>query len=291
MAVPPVKFWHKGDSRLPAAVAASREPILRYFNYHDSHPVGLMMVLMEKFGVRWFEWEPDTLRTEIVESFRATGISVHNWQKIQAVRTLVLTTGFWNEWHIFEKLIQALNNNVPRFDITQRCSSSQLMAGVDIANTIRRETFNDEIACYVAACLLDEGIVYAPPPLDFAQQVLSKPMYRCRVCGTVETDDIDGRCDFCTGRFQDEHPLNFKPSVHVDANAGKDVERFLARDHGPIEKRYSQLKQVDRSELDLDPDSNVDTQTVKLLVAHDYMGKRKREQIEQLEELKSWVTP
>ena len=77
----------------------------------------------------------------------------------------------------------------------------------------------------------------------------------------------------------------------MSANAGKDVEKFLTYDPGPVEKRYDQLKMRDRNELDLNPDSNVDVQTVKLLVAHDYMLKRRKEQVEQLEELKSWVTP
>lgn len=287
----PVKFWHKGDpSKMPAAVAASTEPIPRYFNYHDAHPIGLMMVLMETFGLDWFEWEPETLRREVVETFKATGISTHNWQKIQAIKTLLRTVGFWEEWQIFEKIIQALNNNVPRFDITQRCTMAQLMAGVDIANTVRSEKFNDEIARYIAACALDDGIVYAPPPLDFAQKMLSRPMYRCRVCGTVETDDLDGRCDFCTGRFQDARPLNFRPSPSVDQNAGKDVERFLAHDYRPVETRFNELKLKDRGDLGIDPDSNVDVQTVKLLVGLDYMKMREQQLTDQLEELKQWVS-
>jgi hypothetical protein len=290
METPPVKFWHKGDSRLPAAVAASREPILRYFNYHDAHPIGLMMVLIEKFKIHWMAWEPETVQQEVIKSFKATGISNHNWQKLQAIRTLVHAVGFWEEWHTFEKVIQALNNNVPRFDITQRCTLAQLMAGVDIANTIRRETFSDEVVRYIAACALDDGVVYLPPPLDFAQGVLSKPMYRCRVCGTVDTDDTDGRCDFCTGRFQDDRPLNFKPSKAVSADVGTDVEKFLARDPAPVKKRFNELKLKDRSELDLSV-SNVDSQTVKLLVAFDYMKLRQRQLTAQLEELKSWVTP
>lgn len=291
MTAAPIKFWYKKDVPLPTAVAASREPILRYFNYHDAHPVGLMMVLMEKFGVEWFEWEPETLRTEVIESFKSTGISVHNWQKIQAVRSLVLTVGFWTEWHIFEKVIQAINNNVPRFDITQRCTAAQLMAGVDIANTVRKEKFGDEIARYVAACLLDEELTYAPPPLDFAQKVLARPMYRCKDCGTIDTDDIDGRCDSCTGRFQGLRPLNMKPDESAALDAGKNVEKFLARDYRPVEKRFNQLKLRDQSEIDIDPNSNVDVQAIKLLVARNYMLKRRREQVEQLEELKSWVTP
>jgi len=286
----PLVKWGLDVSKAPPAVQASREPIIRFFSYHDAHPVALTMVLLEKFGAEWFVWEADALKEEILRTFNATSISEHNWQKIQAVRTLTETVGFWEEWHIFEKIIQALNNNVPRFDIAQRCSLSQLMAGVDIAETIRKRKYGEEIEKYVSACAIDEGVIYLPSPLDFAQQTLAEPMYRCRVCGRVDTDDIDGRCDFCTGRFLDDHPLNFKPADGVPQDAGTQLEKFYKRDYRSTEKRFNELKLKDRSELDLDDDKPEDVQSAKLLVALDYMKKRQVELIEQLEELKSWVT-
>jgi hypothetical protein len=282
--------WGLDISKAPAAVQASLEPITRFFSYHDAHPVALTMALMEKFGVDWFDWEPETLKQEILTTFRATSVSEHNWQKIQAVRTLTQTVGFWNEWHIFEKIIQALNNNIPRFDITQICTMAQLMAGVDIAEQIRQEQYDEEIHRYIAACALDEGVVYLPPPLDFAQRILTQPMYRCKDCGQVDTDDLDGRCDFCTGRFQDEHPLNFKPMEMVADKVGTNLEKYLLRDPAPVEKRFNQIKLKDRSELDLDDDSPEDVQATKLMVAYDYMRLRQSQLVEQLEELKSWVT-
>lgn len=282
--------WGLDITKAPAPVQASLEPIIRFFSFHDAHPVALTLVLMEKFGTEWLEWEPDTLKREILTTFRATSVSEHNWQKIQAVRVLTSTMGFWNEWHIFEKIIQALNNNVPRFDITQRCTLSQLMAGVDIANTIRKETYGDEPQRYIAACALDEGVVYLPPPLDFAQGVLSEPTYRCKVCGNVDTDDLDGKCDFCTGRFADEHPLNMKPHRDVSATAGTNIERYMKYDPAPVEKRFFELKSKGPEVLKLDENKTEDVQATKLVVAYDYMMKRNRQLAEQLEELKSWVT-
>jgi len=288
--VPALAKWGLDVTKAPAPVQASLEPIIRFFSYHDAHPVALVLVLMEKFGADWFEWEADTLRSEILATFRATSISEHNWQKIQAARTLTTTMGFWKEWHIFEKIIQALNNNVPRFDITQRCTVAQLMAGVDIANTIRKEEYEDEIHRYIAACALDEGVTYLPAPIGFAQRVLSQPMYECKVCGNIDTDDIDGRCDFCTARFLDERPLNMKPSPHVPTNAGTLVEKFLRYDPSPVEKRFEALRSMSRDEMKLDEDKTEDVQAAKLMVAYEYMMLRNRQLTEQLEELKSWVT-
>jgi hypothetical protein len=283
--------WGLDISKLPPAVAASDEPIVRFFSYHDAHPVALLMVLIEKFGVDWFEWDPDVLKDEILEEFNATSVSPHNWEKIQACRTLVLTVGNWKEWNIFEKVVQALNNNMPRFDICQRCTMPQLMVGVDIISQVRVEDYSDEVARYIAACAIDEGVFYLPPPLDFAQGVLSQPMYRCKICGNVDTDDLDGRCDFCTGRFSDDHPLNFKPNPIVPNDVGYNVERFLLRgDPGPIQTKFEKCLEVGIDNVNLSDEKTEDVQATKLMVAYEYMRKRRRELVEQLEELKDWVS-
>jgi len=286
----PLVKWGLDVHRAPPPVQASLEPIIRFFSYHDAHPVALTMVLMEKFGADWFEWEANTLRSEIIKTFRATSISEHNWQKIQAVRTLVSTVGFWVEWHIFEKIIQALNNNVPRFDISQRCTMSQLISGVDIANIVRKESYGDDIARYVAACALDEAIIYLPPPIDFAQELVSEPSYRCKVCGTIAKDDMDGRCDYCTGRFQDEHPLNMKPAEGIPKDAGTDLVKFLVRDPGSTKARFEEAQSKGIESLALKDDVAEDVQTAKLMVAYNYMRDRQQQLVDQLEELSSWVT-
>jgi hypothetical protein len=281
--------WGLDLTTAPPPVLASEEPIVRFFSYHDAHPVAIMFVLMEKFGVDWFEWEPEVLKSEILLTFKATSISEHNWQKVQAIRTLTQTVGFWKEWHTFEKVVQALNNNVPRFDISQRCTISQLMAGVDIANQIRKEDYGDEVHRYIAACALDSGVTYLPAPIDFAQQVLSQPMYRCKVCGNIDLDDLDGRCDFCTGRFSDEHPLNFKPNPKLPDNVGYQVESYLERDPASVEKRFKEVMEKGHDNIKFDDTSNDDVQSLKLVVACDYVDDRRRQLVEQLEELKLWV--
>ena len=282
--------WGLDFAKAPKPVQASLEPILRFFSYHDAHPVAMTMVLLEKFGHEWFVWEPDTLRQEILQSFRATSISEHNWQKLQAVRTVVNSLGPWTEWEIFEKVVQALNNNVPRFDILQRCSLAQLMAGVDMIGTLRSEQYNDEVAKYVASCALEEGVIYTPAPLEFAQKYLSKPTYECLDCGTVaEDDNDDGRCDFCSGRFADDKPLNFQPSRFVPADRGKNLRRYLQWDPESTKRRFEELKIADNIGK-LDEESAEDVQASKLMVAYQYTQMRRRQLVDQLEELKSWVT-
>ena len=282
--------WGMDPAKIPPPMQDSIEPIIRFFGYHDAHPVALMMTLMEKFGTDWFEWESPALRSEIVTTFKTTNVSEHNWQKIQAIRVLTTTQGFWLEWHIFEKIIQALNNNIPRFDICQRASLAQLMAGMDIANTIRTEQYGEEIPRYIAACAIDEGVQYLPPPLDFAQNMLAEPKYRCNVCGDVDLDDMDGRCDYCTGRFQGEHPLSMKPAKGVPDSAGKDVVRFLTRDPAPVKARFEELLAKGIENVQLNEESPEDVQAAKIMVAYDYMKMRRQQLVAQLEELKAWIS-
>jgi rubrerythrin len=291
MGLDTIKWAQIDPTKLPPAVAASGEPIVRFFSYHDAHPVAIVMVLLEAYGVEWIEWEPEVLREEIVKTFDATSVSENNWQKIQAVRTLMTTVGHWKEWQIFEKILQALNNNIPRFDMVQRCTVAQLMAGIDIAQQIRSESYEDEVRRYVAACAIDQGVFYLPPPLDFAQEVLSQPMYRCKVCGNVDTDDLDGRCDLCVGRFTDKHPLNFKPSPAVDKDTGTNVTRYLLRgDPSPIKDRFDHVLKTGIDNVIMSDEKTEDVQALKLVVAYEYMRLRRRQLVEQLEELKDWVS-
>jgi hypothetical protein len=151
------------------------------------------------------------------------------------------------------------------------------------------ETYGDEIQRYVAACALDEGVVYLPAPLDFAQKPLSEPTYVCHVCGNEDTDDMDGRCDFCTARFIDDHPLNMKPAVGIAPKAGENVTHFLKRDPKLVEARFLELKEKGPEALHLQETQTEDVQSAKLMVAYDYMQMRNRQLADQLEELKSWV--
>lgn len=281
--------WGLDIAKAPAPVQASLEPIVRFFSYHDAHPVAMTMVLLEKFGPDWFTWESETLKAEILTTFRATSISEHNWNKLQAVKTLTSTLGFWREWEIFEKILQALNNNIPRFDISQKCSLAQLMAGVDMANTIRNEEFGEEIQKYVSACSIEEGVTFLPPPLEFGREYLAMPMYQCLDCGTVaEYDQEDERCDYCVGRYSDDKPLNNKPVEGISDDVGRNINIFLTRDPQPAEKRFEEFKSGEHQNVD--DSSPEDVQAGKLMVAYNYMLLRRRQLAKQLEEIKTWVT-
>ena len=145
------------------------------FVHHDTHPVVFDIALLRKYAADWFGWQPETLWKEIKEDFRVPSISDHAKAKIQAVRTLHIGEMYWKNWESFCWITQALNNNIPDWHILQKPSLSQLMSSVDIAEMVRKgETFALEVESFVAASMLDEGVLYAPHPVSFCQDEINR---------------------------------------------------------------------------------------------------------------------
>ena len=112
------------------------------FSHPDTHPVVLDLVLLKHFQLDWFQWLPETLFSEIEQTF-GTSIAEVNKLKIMAAKTLHVIDAYWEEWEIFEKTVQALNGVPPRLDSMQPPDLPFLMAAVDIANSIRHEDYGE----------------------------------------------------------------------------------------------------------------------------------------------------
>jgi hypothetical protein len=217
-------------------------------------------------------------------------VSEHNRNKIQAIRTLHVAFGFWSRWETFTPIIQALNNNVPRFDILQRPSVAQMISGVDTANMIRREVFVGDVAPFAAACALDDGVCWLPEPLGFVNDSINPLLYYCKECGNQDELDEDGYCDNCSLRFDKIKNLDLKPDeVRKARGHGRDLVTGYKYDWEPVRARYGELVKVSADEVHLREDDSTDTQVAKLLVAKEYMGLRRRQVIDQVERLGEWA--
>jgi hypothetical protein len=259
------------------------------FIHHDSHPIVLNMALLKAFGLHWYTWEPETVWAEIKRVFNSE-VSEHSRAKINALKAIMINTMTWNSWQVFEKVIQALNNNIPRWAIMQAPTIEQLYAGIDILDSLRQVEYGDEVKRYIAACVLNEDIFYVPPPLDFVQTEVSHPYYLCKDCGNEDSALFhDGLCDTCTGKFDTDNGLSFRPNPEVIASGkGKNLELRLRFDPSDTEKRWHQLKDKPSDQIEFD-EVQADIQVAKLLVARDYMNIRRRQLAEQLIALKSWL--
>ena len=269
--------------------ASTPVTIRNLFTHHDTHPIVIDVALLKTFGLEWWSWEQETIEEEIQRIFK-TQISEHAKVKIQTVKSLHVSDGPWQSWHVFEKIIQGLNNNVPRWDLMQAPTLEQLYAGIDMMESIRAEEFKDEVKQYIAAAVLHEDVFFVPPPLNFVQEFVAHPYYHCKDCGNEDNALFhDGICDTCTGKFEPEQGLSMRPDPDaIAAGKGKNLELRLRFNPDPIEKRWNELKHLATDQVDLQ-EVQEDVQVAKLLVARDYMNIRRRQLAEQLVALKSWL--
>ena len=261
------------------------------FYHHDVHPLVLDMALLKAFGVEWMTWEAETIWSEIRHVFKPRAeISDSARAKIQAVRALHTSDSPWDHWQVFEKIIQALNNNLPRADVVQPPTIEQLYVGIDIINEIRTATFHAEVKAFIAAAVLHDDLFYVPPPLDFVQTEVAHPMYECLDCGNIDSALFhDGLCDTCTNKFDPEHNLSMRPDAEsIAKGSGKNLKLTLKFNPDPIEKRWKELEHTPSAEVELH-ETLEDIQVSKLLMARDYMNIRRRQLAEQLTSLKAWL--
>lgn len=270
--------------------ALLNRPVTRnnLFSHPDAHPFVLDMALLKAFQLDWFNWEADTLFKEIVETFN-TSIADVNRMKILAASSLHVIDYFWESWEIFENTVLALNGVIPRIGYIQPPDLPLLMAGVDIANSIRKEEFSDEVCRYAAAVFLHDQVSYAPKPLDFCQFYVSMPKYHCAHCGKSGSalPPFNGRCDSCSGKFDGDHPFNFKASKDAKDDP-KDVSYSVTYDHKPTEKRYKEILALPPSEVQIKEVAE-DIEAARLIIATDYMSFRQNQRDKQFAQIKVWM--
>jgi len=168
------------------------------FVHHDTHPVVFDVSLLAKYDLDWFIWEPQTLWREIKDDFRVPSISDHTCTKIQAIRTLHINEWFWTKWEVFCWITQALNNNIPDFHVIQKPSIAQLLNAIEIADMVRTgEEFSQEVQGWVASCMVDEGIFYAPNSIAFCQDEI------VQLLKEIQVEDVDNLIGAVQSRYRE----------------------------------------------------------------------------------------
>lgn len=231
----------------PAGMPAGLAPITHrnLFVHHDTHPVVFDLALLAKYDTDWFEWEPVTLWKEIKEDFHVPSISDHACAKIQAVRTLHINEWFWDKWEVFCWITQALNNNIPDFQVIQKPSIPQILNAVDIATMVRTgEEFIQEVQSWVAASVVEEGVFYAPEPAKFCQDEILELLTEMKIENPKQAISV------VEGRFKEVMSI---------------PEEAWGRGDEPILQETA-----------------VDIQVAKLKVACDYLALRRRQLKDQL---------
>jgi len=215
------------------------------FVHHDTHPVVFDVALLAQYDLDWFLWLPQTLWQEIKRDFRVPSISDHTCAKIQALRTLHINEWFWTRWEVFCWITQALNNNIPDFQVIQKPSIAQLLHAVDIAEMVRTgEEFSQEVQGWVASCLVDDGVFYAPKTIAFCQDEI------VQLLGELKIDNFENLISSVQERFREVQSL-------TDEAWRSSPEPILQ-------------------------ENVVDIQVAKLKVSEDYLAMRRRQLKDQL---------
>lgn len=242
------------------------------------HPFVLFAALTKVYQHEWMSWEPVVLRQTLEKDFR-TSVAKVNLSKALATAMLATKDSFWESWEVFSFLTQALNGIPPVADQLQEHTVGEMMVAVDIANAIRgslsavvpHPVFTEQVARFVAAQSLHDGVWYLPTPLDFATSFAEGKSYRCRDCGNVsEIMFDDGLCDSCVDRFDTDMDLkNWHPDPELLAKGrGKNLEFFYKNPFEKVKARYEEALRNPGIKLQ---ENQTDTCVSRLLMARAYM--------------------
>ena len=215
----------------------------------DSHVLTLGAACLKLFGADFLEWEPKTVYETLKEQGYGT-VPEHVAVKINSFRTAYNTVLPWVDWEVFEKVGHAFLGNSPNFESREPLTVAECMNTINILNRIRIVDYSYDVRAYIVSCAQVEEIEYLPDSLEFCMPLLCKPVYECLDCGNRDTDDLeDGKCDVCTGRYDDGVP-NGRPSEGLEDRGGN-IVRSIEYDYTKIADNYRKLSVIDSNVLDL----------------------------------------
>lgn len=124
--------------------------------------LGVYGILNENYGRSWWDWEPETVwQTLKKEHGYDPDEDLKNL--ISALQLCVTTNQPFENWHVFEKVGHAFNQNPVNFGIVQPLEPQETALTLKILRAIRpKQQFDSEICGYLAATAKNAGIVYLP---------------------------------------------------------------------------------------------------------------------------------
>lgn len=262
-----------GISKFAAARLGTEEALpsvteKNIWRHPNAHPMILTLMLVDKYGTEYATWEPETLRGMLKRDNILISDSV--WTKMLAARVVLMSPAPWRQWEQFHWVVTGLAGRPPSFVYMERPEIGFIMAGVDTMKMMdRKRPFAEDIDKFVSAVLRDRGIVYAPPPIQFAQEELDDRHILCGNCGTKDKDDHDIKCIACGSK-----DLKRLPGV-FESLRDQTSKLFNERRRLPLEKAVEGLGDGAASEA-----------AYKLLTHNEYRNQVRAQLLEQLHMLK-----
>jgi len=142
------------------------------FTSSQTHPLVLNLLLLDAFGADYLQWEPETLWLEIGRTWGSVSEASKN--KIQAVRTAMVSDQPYERWEVFSALTEAFYGYTPRFDLVQLPTIHRVAGTLDVLSILRDKQIGDEVYKFAAAVMMDTGVIFGPGPLLPANKYLTK---------------------------------------------------------------------------------------------------------------------
>lgn len=138
------------------------------WRHPDAHPVVLDYLLLQKYGVEWMKWEPETLEASIPKDFDTQVLSDLNLSKIQACKTLHFVDTFWQRWEVFVWCAMPFNSVFPDFNVMQVPTVAQVLVAADVARRLRDDLqYSLEVETFIGVLHKHDGILIAQAPLEW----------------------------------------------------------------------------------------------------------------------------
>jgi len=108
---------------------------------------------------------PETLRMLV------PSLTEEELEKVQAVNTLLHSSQPYENMHVFEKIVLALNEQKPDFSVMEGCTAEQIFYAFYLIGKIHTNFYFDwEIKQWVKFTLQKEGVFFFPPELNYQEE-------------------------------------------------------------------------------------------------------------------------
>ena len=160
--------WKSGDECFIEAFnkvsqLSAPRPTTSVFDGKSVSSKDLATKMIGTFGADWVKWLPETTRAEVAREFGDVTESI--LQKIFAIKVLFSSDDFWNDVHVFQNIVLAMNEVYPDFGYFQEISPAQVVHGINEVSSIRRFPFDQIINSYIRNILFDHGLFIVPENL------------------------------------------------------------------------------------------------------------------------------
>lgn len=155
--------------------------------------------LVKSFGQDWHEiTEPETF------SVLFPDMTQQQADLLDAFKVISSTIIPWSDCFVFENVVDAINGNPVDTDTATQPDLDDILYGMYIMESIRPGIpYSTDVAKYIAARGMVEGLLYIPPPANIANEFLRIPADLLPIAKKISALSPDGI-------------LAFTPALHPD---------------------------------------------------------------------------